>query len=353
LNAVKLFAGDRVAERFALMNKSFLFDTGVTRNVFSAARPDLGERLWAEIQARNFLVTHEMRRSGQVSITTHATPLMLLEFLGISIQKIDPIPDLEVEITHILATANRENAGKAMERILDLISLNLEKCELLSQESLESKFSYQIGILSPRGKKHVQAMFSHSIYDESFRSYVKTVIALDRLQAIDFRKYDLCADTRQGLDLIFFEGLLACDSSSEHEISFARYIDQVYRHLSETKGPRIQIAKPYQTIGDAVDSEIIHLALLGRRNSVSRMPVAVFSTEKIDSWKPRILRYLAALKFLSDGLVGQGKDPIELTPGLIFRVDPFTGHLHDECLNMERVEDLTSFRITQSGFLKR
>ena len=301
---------------FSLLDKAFLVDNGVLRNVFIATRPERAERLWQDILHRNHLISNAIRATG---VAVHATPLMLIELLGISLEEIDPFSSSRDAIQYIFAnTADREG-DKAIDMLMDLARSKLLRQPLLDKDRLVQKFREVRSYRSELGMTFLNAMFDHSITDQKFHEYVIEVCAADRVQAINLADFSFPAKVRDTIDAAFMASFRNTLLSGRFEASYGRIVDQFYIRAVRRQQPNWMPPSSYQSMNDAVDSEIVHCAVHGVKRDGRRKSVVILSNERIRNWRPRCSRYLGAISLLNDWEVQASHPQLSLLRALYFR----------------------------------
>jgi hypothetical protein len=344
--------GTLMAERFCLFDKVFLTDNGVTRNVFNKSHPEREHRFNRDIGKRNFLVGREMIKTKAVALALHATPLMLIEVLGIAMDRLNPLPNLDRTVAGLIAKAAANGGARLVEELMDIVRADLRKNPELKHEELCRRFAELKDHRSPSGAMRLDAMFGHSIGDANFHEYVIEICAADRVQAIDLQRYVEDDAVRESIDAAFLSSFRNSLLSKDSEYSHARIVDQLYRRAVRKKGLSWEPPRPYHSVRDAVDAEIVHFAIHGVWRDGAKREVAVFSNECLESWIPRCDRYLGASSLINDWEKERGYPPLELAPGLIFQVDTDTGEIRDECIDVAGRFDLSEYTLTRNAFLK-
>ena len=139
--------------------------------------------------------------------------------------------------------------------------------------------------------------------------------------------------------------------SGRFEASYGRIVDQFYIRAVRRQQPNWMPPSSYQSMNDAVDSEIVHCAVHGVKRDGRRKSVVILSNERIRNWRPRCSRYLGAISLLNDWEVQASHPPIELAPGFIFQVKE-TGEIAEECIEISTQFDLAAYRLTHNQFLR-
>lgn len=304
----------------AILNKDLLFDTGVAKSIFSQKRPALEEAFWRSVLDRNFC---NVQNAFVLS-----TPLLLLECAGLKAEDFDP---------YVLDSFNDKAISQIKSRSLEDIEFSLgelmnylidwhRSSPQLSSERLAALIDSEMKLRSPYGQLLFDGLFSQNLRTaEKYDSFIRR-LTFYRLLQINYRG---CAFTNTDILKIdralmgYFRNLLLNDYRG---YAFGKVADDLLTAAFQAKGK--QRPKTYSAESELFDPEIVHLATVGSFQSGKHNAVAVFTTEKLSTWKRRLGDYLDFLEFLLEG------SQFTIRPGLIFQVDQTTGTLREDHIDV-------------------
>ena len=171
-------------------------------------------------------------------------------------------------------------------------------------------------------------------------------MAFSTLLAFDYREIGLSAQLIKTFDLYFLSTFRQMILEGYKGYTYARPSDAIIKAAFEKKG--IVIPPIYEDEGEGLDTEIVNYAVVGSHQTGKLNSVAVFTCEKLTSWRKRIERYISFLAYLLEN------DRATIYPGIIFQVNQQTGELKDSLDVYDEFHDvLKNFKLGQDAFLQK
>lgn len=326
--------------RDSILSKDILFDTGVLKNIFQSKKPELEISFWSSIGKRNFY--------SKKTMFCMSTLTMCLECLGFKKEEFASHfqnSDLNNTLRDIFISGDFSKPDTIFVTALEAIKGSIKDSSIFKKEELIRRCNHELQFRSEFGKKFFEGMFQDNLVLGKFENSISQ-ISFAVLQYFNYRKIGL-SDTQ-------IKTLERCQLSTFRQMlidefrgyTFSKPADSILVSIYQSKNMAMEDI--YEEGREFLDTEIVDYVAIGSFQSGKHNAVAVFTTEKIGSWRKRIERYYSFLKYLLEDY------RFTIYPGTIYYVNLQTGCIEDRLDLLECYrEQLQEFQIGQDLFLKQ
>ena len=190
---------------------------------------------------------------------------------------------------------------------------------LLAEQNLKIRYAQEQEWRSKEGEALANRLFLGNLanFDKTEKRFYWE-LAIDRMLGTSFPP-----SLQQKLIVMSLDSIV----SPDFNVSFAR----PYQNLASENGlaPLIQSIR-YESLRDAVDTQIVHMTLAGHKRGGQLYPVLSFTTEQKVRTENRLAAYSTLLKGIDTSFEKHFSERLDLKPGKVIIVDSATGAFKDE-----------------------
>lgn len=292
--------------------EDLLIDTGVLKNVLKKREND-----------DNFNETLNTLGYGGRAPYVIATPLMLLEVLGLSgdrFNKFAANSPNELGVRKILGGASAEGMEGKFIDAFHFIEDCIRKDPQTTLQGLSDAFQHERNHYnrSEISKYLLDNLLGKNLTDKSYASFVARY-AFDVFQGLPLEKYDLDRRAMTRLDSYFLSTIFFSLKDEGTNFACSRYVDNIWQRASGKVSQKP--ASPYEAGQQMLDTEQTHFAVAGRRHEKGASSVSIITTENLSGWRDRISRYLELIRFVNERAAPK-HGSLQLSPGYVYSINP-------------------------------